>query len=67
MNKISGYDAKLLSGQYSVGRLVGLDLMREYQVLSSHSIYGFDINVLFWKIIKLKLNSLNYNVKNKEI
>ena len=28
-----------------VGRLVRLELMRQVQVLSSHSFYGFDINV----------------------
>ena len=53
-----------------IGRLDRLELMREDQVLSSHSFYGFDKNVFFYNIIKPKLKTIKYNVipiKNKMI
>ena len=46
-----------------VGRLVGLELMRQDPVLNSHSFNGFDKNVFFNMIIRLKLKSNNYNVR----
>ena len=37
--------------------------MREDQVLSSHSFYGFNKNVFFYNIIKPKLKTIEYNVR----
>ena len=43
----------------SVGRLVGLELMRDDPVLNSYSCNGFDKNSFFNMIIRLKLKSIN--------
>ena len=42
-----------------VGRMVGLELMRDDPVLNSYSFNGFDKNTFFNMIIKLKLKSIN--------
>ena len=43
----------------SVGRLVGLELMQNEPVLNSYSFNGFDKNVVFNMIIRLKTKFIN--------